>query len=105
MATDSNPIHRDEVVVIYLTGLGKVTPFVENGRPAPSSPLATTVTDTEVNVGGVAANVLFSGLAPGQVGLYQLNVTIPWNAPKGLGIPLNIVQGGTTHTVNVRIVD
>jgi uncharacterized protein (TIGR03437 family) len=106
MATDSNPLHRDEVVVIYLTGLGKVSPFVENGRPAPSDPLATTVTDPEVNVGGVAATILFSGLAPGQVGLYQLNVRIPWNAPKGLGIPLNIVQtGGLTHTVNVRIVD
>jgi uncharacterized protein (TIGR03437 family) len=105
MATDSNPLHRDEVVVIYLTGLGKVTPFVENGRPAPSDPLATTVVEPEVNVGGVAAPVLFSGLAPGQVGLYQLNVKIPWNSPRGLGIPLNIVQGGVTHTVNVRVVD
>ncbi|MEO5925598.1 MAG: cytochrome D1 domain-containing protein [Bryobacteraceae bacterium] len=105
MATDTNPVHRNDVLVIYLTGLGKVSPFVENGRPAPSDPLATTVAQPEVNIGGIGAPVLFSGLAPGQVGLYQLNVTVPGNAPKGLGIPLNIVANGVTHTVNVRVVE
>ena len=105
MATDTNPVHRNDVLVIYLTGLGKVTPFVENGRPAPSDPLATTVDDPQVNIGGVGLPVLFSGLAPGQVGLYQLNVSVPGNAPKGLGMPLNIVQGGITYTVNVRVVE
>jgi len=105
MATDTNPVHRNDVLVIYLTGLGKVSPFVENGRPAPSDPLATTIDQPEVNIGGVGAPVLFSGLTPGQVGLYQLNVSIPGNAPKGLGIPLNIVVGTTTHTVNVRVVE
>lgn len=105
MATDANPIHRNDVLVIYLTGLGKVTPFVENGRPAPSDPLATTVTAPQVNIGGVGLPVLYSGLTPGQVGLYQLNVSVPANTPKGLGIPLNIVQGGITTTVNVRVVE
>ena len=105
MATDSNPVHRNDVLVIYLTGLGKVTPFVEDGRPAPSDPLATTVAQPEVNIGGIGAPVLFSGLAPGQVGLYQLNVTVPGNTPRGLGIPLNIVANGITHTVNVRVVE
>ncbi len=105
MATDANPVHRNDVLVIYLTGLGKVTPFVENGRPAPSDPLATTIAQPEVNIGGIGAPVLFSGLAPGQVGLYQLNVTVPGNTPRGLGIPLNIVANGITHTVNVRVVE
>jgi len=34
-----------------------------------------------VTVGGQAATVLFAGLAPGFVGLYQLNI----QAPEGLG--------------------
>jgi uncharacterized protein (TIGR03437 family) len=105
MATDSNPVHRNDTLVIYLTGLGKVSPFVENGRPAPSDPLATTVIQPEANIGGVGMPILFSGLAPGQVGLYQLNVTVPGNAPKGLGIPLNIVANGVTHSVTVRVVE
>ena len=105
MATDANPVHRNDVLVIYLTGLGKVTPFVENGRPSPSDPLATTIDAPQVNIGGVGLPVLFSGLTPGQVGLYQLNVSVPGNTPKGLGIPLTIVQGGITTTVNVRVVE
>jgi uncharacterized protein (TIGR03437 family) len=105
MATDTNPVHRNDVLVIYLTGLGKVTPFVENGRPAPSDPLAITIAQPEVNIGGVGLPVLFSGLAPGQVGLYQVNVSVPGNTPKGLGIPLNVVSNGVTHTVNVRVVE
>ena len=105
MATDTNPIRRNETVVVYLTGLGAVTPAVVAGQPAPASPLAETVVRPDVTVGGVPAPVLFSGLTPGSVGLYQINLTVPGNAPKGLGIPLSIVQGGVTHTVNVRVVE
>lgn len=36
-----------------------------------------------MTIGGQTAEVLFSGLAPGKVGLYQLNVRVPKNAPAG----------------------
>lgn len=105
MVTDTNPVHRDDILVIYLTGLGQVTPFVENGQPAPADPLAVTVTDPVVTLGGVPLTVEFSGLAPGQVGLYQINVKVAFNAPLGLSVPLTITQGSSTHTVNVRVVN
>ena len=35
-------------------------------------------------IGGRPANVSFSGLAPFFVGLYQINVTVPPDAPTGL---------------------
>jgi uncharacterized protein (TIGR03437 family) len=106
IATDSNPVHRgSDVLVIYLTGMGKVSPLVENGRPAPFEPLAYTIDQPDVNIGGVGLPVLYSGLAPGQVGLYQINVSVPSNTPKGLSVPLTIKQGAQTNTVNVRIVD
>ncbi|MFM2125918.1 MAG: hypothetical protein RL328_2369, partial [Acidobacteriota bacterium] len=105
MATDSNPIRRNEVIVIYLTGLGGVTNGVTAGQAAPGNPPAQTLQQPEVTIGGVGAPVLFSGLTPGLVGLYQINLTVPGSAPKGLGIPLTIVQGGVTHTVNVRVVE
>jgi uncharacterized protein (TIGR03437 family) len=105
MVTDTNPVHRGDTLVIYLTGLGKVTPFVENGQPSPVDPLARTVTDPVITIGSVQLPVAFSGLAPGQVGLYQVNVTVPGNTPIGLGLPFSISQGGVTNTVNVRVVN
>ena len=51
-----------------------------NGRPGaltPASPLAPTVLIPTVTIGGLQATVLFSGLAPRNVGLYQVNVLVP----------------------------
>jgi minor extracellular serine protease Vpr len=49
-----------------------------------------------VTIGGVSAPVAFSGLAPGFVGLYQVNVQIPTTAPVGAAIPIVLVIGGFT---------
>jgi uncharacterized protein (TIGR03437 family) len=46
-----------------------------------------------VTIGGVAAQVLFSGLTPGSIGLYQIDVVVPPNAPAGVQ-PLVIAQNG-----------
>ena len=47
---------------------------------------------------GSAYRLLFAGLAPGEVGVYQINVTVPgWRAP-GLSIPLSIKQGAGIQT-------
>ena len=38
--------------------------------------------------------VSFSGLAPGFVGLYQVNVQVPANAPVGDAVPVALRVGG-----------
>ena len=58
---------------IYCTGLGPVSNQPASGYPASSSQLAETPTTPMVSIGNVPARVLFSGLAPGYVGLYQVN--------------------------------
>ena len=40
LVTASNPIHKNDVIVIYLTGLGQTLPAVATGLPGPSAPLA-----------------------------------------------------------------
>ena len=84
LVTDSNPVHRSDTLVIYLTGMGQTTPVVESGMPSPADPLATTLTQPVVKLGGTTLPVDYAGLAPGQVGVYQLNVTVPRSAPQGL---------------------
>lgn len=105
LVTPSNPIHRRDVLVIYLTGLGATSPLVEPGAPAPSSPPATAVVLPAVTLGGMPLQVQFAGLSPGSVGLYQINVSVPSNVPLGLQVPLTINQGTSSTTVTVRVVE
>jgi len=80
----SNPAKAGSTVIqIYCTGLGAVTNRPQSGSPAPYSPLAVTLGTPYVEIGGVNADVLFSGLTPGAVGLYQVNARVPQTAPKG----------------------
>jgi uncharacterized protein (TIGR03437 family) len=83
----SRPVKPGEYISIYCTGLGDV-----NNRPAlgspPSVPVAATLATPTVTIGGIPATVSFSGLAPGFVGLYQVNVQIPAGITPGDAVPL-----------------
>jgi uncharacterized protein (TIGR03437 family) len=65
------------VISIYATGLGAVNPPVPTGVVAPLSPLSWTPAMPGVSIGGRPAVVQFSGLAPLQVALYQINAVVP----------------------------
>jgi uncharacterized protein (TIGR03437 family) len=107
LVTPSNPIHRksNTALVIYLTGLGQTSPQVPTGQPAPSNPLAISLVAPTVTLGGVELPVLFAGLAPGLVGVDQINVSVPFNVPDGMSVPLVITQGQISTTIPERVVD
>lgn len=46
------------------------------GAAGPDSPALTTAATPQVSLGGVPLTVTFSGLAPGFVGLYQVNAQV-----------------------------
>lgn len=90
----ANPAPRGSVVQLFGTGQGATDPMVATGEPAPSGPLAQTTTAsattqrecvsrgfTCVAISSNLGEVLFSGLAPGFVGLWQVNVRIPSDLP------------------------
>jgi uncharacterized protein (TIGR03437 family) len=81
--TEGSAASRGEAITLYVTGLGPVDQVVGSGQPSPSQPLARTVSAPLVSIGGVNAEVLFSGLAPGFAGLYQINVSVPASAGNG----------------------
>ncbi len=105
LSTLSNPLRQNEIAIIYATGLGPVTPLAVAGVSATASPLAVTIAPPVVEFGGVGGDVLFAGLAPGFVGLYQINVRVPGGAPLGLQVPMTITGGAITTSASVRIVD
>jgi uncharacterized protein (TIGR03437 family) len=93
----SSPAARGEWLVLYANGLGAVTPVVQSGA-APEG-LSGTVNPASVSVGGVPAEVYFAGLAPGFVGLYQINFRVPEGAPVGAETSLRVTVAGVESNV------
>jgi len=62
---------------IYATGLGAVNPPASSGQLTPTGMFFNTMAAATVTVGGINAPVSFAGLAPGMVGAYQVNFTVP----------------------------
>lgn len=107
---DKSPGARPEasgkVVVIYATGIGNTNPLVADGVAAPGGPLAIATGTTSVSIGGIAAEVQFSGLAPGFVGLWQINAVIPASLPTNLKTPFTVtLKGKQSLTTTLAIVN
>jgi uncharacterized protein (TIGR03437 family) len=90
----SNPATAGVTVLqIYCTGLGAVTNQPPTGSPAATNLLSQTTATPMVTIGGAQAQVLFSGLAPGTVGEYQVNALVPAGSAKGAAVPVVIAFG------------
>jgi len=95
LVSPANPLPRGEPMVIYATGLGAVTQSGQFFR---------TNLPVTVNLNGTELPASFSGLAPGWIGLYQVNVTVPAGTPPGLGNPLTLKVGGqSSNSVMVAL--
>lgn len=103
--TASNPIHHGDSLTIFAAGLGLTSPVVAAGAVSPTNPPAVAVVQPTVTLNGVGLPVTFAGLAPGQIGVFQITVTVPTDVPLGLSVPLTIKQGGQSQTINVRVVN
>jgi uncharacterized protein (TIGR03437 family) len=95
------PAKAGDILEIFTTGLGLTVPKNNPAAkplsgaqlaPANGDPLYATVLSPSVTIGGAAAEVLFSGAAPGFAGLYQVNVVVPGSAPAGDAVPVRITM-------------
>ncbi len=93
---------KGDYIVFYGSGAGAQFVNANNNQPltikdgeaATSDPLAVTSALPTVTIGGKAATVYFSGLSPGFVGLWQLNVQVPNDAPSGASVEVIVSFGG-----------
>jgi N-acetylglucosamine-6-sulfatase len=97
--TNQNPAPAGNVVVVYLTGMGQPQNPVATGERAPTNPLARSRYPVTATVAGQPAEVLYAGLAPGWVGLMQVNVRLP-QLPSGAH-PLAISMNGASSNLAV----
>jgi uncharacterized protein (TIGR03437 family) len=88
LVTPANPAQPLEYISVFLTGLGPVTPAINDGALGPSNPLSwadvyeaynLTVYFNDYTTGSLenAGDIQFAGLAPGLAGLYQINIQVP----------------------------
>lgn len=102
------PARPGDVLEIFATGLGAVSPSAPTGNGAPAGPLATAIEQPEVQFGfSFPAKVipLFAGLTPGFVGLFQINVIVPVNVATNnrTFVTLNYTDGRRSNTVEIAI--
>lgn len=91
-----------DTLIVYGIGFGTVTPNVNPGVIARAATQLTR--PVSFRVGQSEAAVLYAGLAPGFIGLYQFNITIPAGIAPGV-YPLNVTQGGQPipQTLSIEI--
>ncbi len=98
------PLEPGQFGVVFVTGLGLVEDDLETGALTPSDRLFRVTTPVEVFINGVPCNVLFAGLTPDFVGLYQVNFEIPSDLPDADSYEIVILQGGTqSNTAPVAV--
>lgn len=99
----ASPAPKGSVLLLLLTGDGQTNPPGVDGKLALDT-LPQTAAQVSVTIGGVAAQVQYSGLASRSVaGFSQLNIVVPPGAPSGSAVPLVVTVGGTPSQPGVTL--
>ena len=94
LVTAANPADRGARVTFYAAGLGAVDPPIAAGQPGGAEPLNRTVQSPRVFFDTYQAEVLYSGLAPGIAGRYQVTVRVPALVSPATNISVSLTIGG-----------
>jgi uncharacterized protein (TIGR03437 family) len=91
--TSTSPAAPGEYIVLTAVGLGLTNVPVADGAVGPSSPLANTLDMPSITLNNESVTILFAGLQPGTVGVYQINIQVPADAVAG-NLTLVLSQDG-----------
>lgn len=101
------PARAGEPILLFASGLGAVVGNITAGTaapaPQPGSSTGATVARPDVRVGGRPAALLYSGLAPGFAGLYQVNITMPAGLPAGNAAVELTIAGRTSNSITLAV--
>ena len=93
------------IIQVYATGLGAVIPALPRAPRPPSSPLIGDGLARDRQIAGRAATVTFAGLAPGMIGVYQVNIIVPPSTLSGtarLALSANGIGSQTGVTIQIK---
>ncbi len=87
-----NPAARGSFVSMFASGAGLTDPGMTDGQHPPEGFFPTPRLEVTATVGGIPANVVFSGMIFS--GVLQVNIQIPEDAPTGSAVELKLKIGG-----------
>jgi len=99
----SNPAHAGSFIIAYLTGSGPVSPSIADGAATPLTGLTTTTYTPTVTIGGMNAPVIFSGLTPGLIPLWQMDITVPSGLAAGSYPMIVSLNGQVSNSATVSL--
>jgi uncharacterized protein (TIGR03437 family) len=107
LVSQTSPAQAGEYLIAYLAGMGDTNVPVASGTASPLTPsLAVPVDAPQLTINGMQCEslpecqLLFAGLTPGLVGLYQIDFQVPSGLPAG-NITVAISQDGQTSNQTV----
>lgn len=101
--SSTNPAPRGSIVSFYGTGLGQMTPQLNDGYLAISTPYSTPVNAANMTIGGQPTSILYVGDAPTlPTGIFQINVTVPTTTNPGIN-PVALTIGGSSAQAAVAV--
>jgi uncharacterized protein (TIGR03437 family) len=80
LLTADAPAHAGDIVVVYLTGLGRTSPNPAMGEIPSYAASMVVYASLKVTLNDVAVDpmlIKYAGLTPGSAGLYQINLELP----------------------------
>lgn len=86
------PALRGEVVTLYMTGLGRVTPEPAGGERTGDNPTNKVTHNPTVTVGGKPAEVVSTTLAPNNAGLYLVRFRVPAGTPYANNVRVEVTS-------------
>ncbi len=97
----SRPAVPGDYISIFATGLGPVREPVLPGAASPAGDGSRVIAPVRVLIGDRISQVMYAGLAPGWVGLYQVNARIPDAVPFADDVPVVIEVSDLSGNVRV----
>jgi uncharacterized protein (TIGR03437 family) len=94
--TSAAPAMPGDLIALWGTGFGGTNPIVPAGTVVPGAPATPTL--PVVTVGGTPVTVVSCVLVTGTVGLYQITIQLPANAPTGAVAVQASIDGVQTQT-------
>lgn len=103
LITPSDPAVPGEVVQLYFTGGGPLSPAVATNEPGPTNPIALTSVDVIVGVDGEGQESFGSFYAPGLVSANQVNFRLGADTPSGMRTLTLLMDGVPSQEVQIPV--